>query len=128
MDGGRRAEDGGRKVEGGDQQYEYEYEHEYEHEYESSRTKLTAFACFHPPSISEFQPLIVRPRAGHFLALPTRPGQLGTRAEDRGWDETISGRIHLPVSHSSTSLSEFRYTSNGPQWPRRRSLVLPRAP
>jgi hypothetical protein len=68
---------------------------------------------FHPPSISEFQPLIMRSRAGHFFALPRRPGQLGPRAENRRRDETISGRIRLPESSSSTSFSELRYTSNG---------------
>ncbi len=52
-----------------------------------------------PPSISEFQPLIVRSRTTRFFGLPGRAGQPRTRTEDHRSKETILGRIRLPESH-----------------------------
>jgi hypothetical protein len=46
----------------------------------------------HPPSISEFQPLIVRSRTTRFFGLPGRARQPRTRTENHRSDETISGR------------------------------------
>jgi hypothetical protein len=54
---------------------------------------------FHPPSMSEFQPLIVRSRTTRFFGLPGRAGQPRTRTEDHRSKETVLGRIRLPESH-----------------------------